>query len=108
MRPSLPDQPQSCEEIQALRREIARLAERSGIDLADRAVLRRVLDGNFCTGESPFGDRQPEHQLTTMLTLLFRLETSSSEDLGIVGLVGLWREHGRILAHCRTGQVLAG
>jgi len=32
-----------------------------------------------------------------MLILLFRLETSSSEDLGVDGLRRLWRQHSEIL-----------
>lgn len=108
MRPPLLDPPPNCEDIQALRRVIALFADRCAIDLDDRAVLRRVLDGDFCAAESPPGDRLKVQELSAMLTLLFRLEACSSEDLGITGLLGLWREHGRILARCRAGQLIAG
>ena len=108
MRETLLDPTASGEDIQALRRVIALFAERCAIDLDDRTVLRRVLDGNFCAAESPPGDRLKIQELSAMLTLLFRLEACSSEDLGISGLLGLWREHGRILARCRAGQLVAG
>lgn len=107
MRPPLVDPPSNCEDIQALRRVIAQLADHCAIDLSDRAVLRRVLDGDFCAAAAAPNDRRQIQELSAMLTLLFRLEASSSEDLGIAGLLGLWREHGRILARCRTGQLIA-
>lgn len=108
MRPPLLDPPPDYEDIQALRRVIAQLAGRCGIDLGDRAVLRRVLDGDFGNDQATPGDRQQVQELSAMLTLLFRLEACSSEDLGIDGLLGLWREHGRILARCRGEQRVAG
>ena len=108
MRPPLLDPPPDYEDIQALRRVIAQLARRCGIDLGDRAVLRRVLDGDFGNDQATPGDRQQVQELSAMLTLLFRLEACSSEDLGIDGLLGLWREHGRILARCRGEQRVAG
>ena len=108
MRPPLLDPPPDCEDIQALRRVIAHLAGRCAIDLTDRAVLRRVLDGDFGNDQATTGDRQQVQELSAMLTLLFRLEACSSEDLGIDGLLGLWREHGRILARCRGEQRVAG
>lgn len=108
MRPPLLDPPPDYEDIQALRRVIAQLAGRCGIDLGDRAVLRRVLDGDFGNDQAAPDDRQQVQELSAMLTLLFRLEACSSEDLGIAGLLGLWREHGRILARCRGDQLIAG
>ena len=105
MRPPLLDPPPDYEDIQALRRVIAHLAGRCAIDLTDRAVLRRVLDGDFGNDQAT---RQQVQELSAMLTLLFRLEACSSEDLGIDGLLGLWREHGRILARCRGEQRVAG
>ena len=107
MRPPLLDPPPDCEDIQALRRVIAHLAGRCAIDLSDRAVLRRVLDGDFCAAAAMPDDRRQVQELSAMLTLLFRLEACSSEDLGIDGLLGLWREHGRILARCRGEQRVA-
>ena len=108
MRPPLLDPPPDYEDIQALRRVIAQLAGRCGIDLGDRAVLRRVLDGDFGNDQAAPDNRQQVQELSAMLTLLFRLEACSSEDLGIAGLLGLWREHGRILARCRGEQRVAG
>lgn len=107
MRPPLLDPPPDYEDIQALRRVIAQLAGRCGIDLGDRAVLRRVLDGDFGNDQAAPDNRQQVQELSAMLTLLFRLEACSSEDLGIAGLLGLWREHGRILARCRGEQRVA-
>lgn len=49
-------------------------------------------------------DRQ---QLSTMLTLLFRLEASSSEDLGNTGLRRLWRQHRELLARFRGREPIA-
>ena len=108
MRRSLLDQPHGSEDIQALRRIIAQLAERCSVDLTDRETLRRLLDGDFSDGQAPRSDRQNMTELSAMLTLLFRLEASSSEDLGITGLRRLWREHARILARFRAGQAIAG
>jgi hypothetical protein len=39
-----------------------------------------------------------------MLTLLFRLESSSSEDIGIAGLHTLWRQHSEILERFRLWE----
>jgi len=108
MRPSLLDPPHSSEDIQTLRRIIAQLAERCSVDLTDRATLRRILDGDFSSGQTPLGDRPPMRDLSAMLTLLFRLEASSSEDLGITGLRRLWYEHARMLVRFRVGQPIAG
>jgi len=107
MRPSLLDQPHGSEDIQALRRIIAQLADHCGINLTDRATLRRILDGDFSDGRAPLGDRQSMPDLSAMLTLLFRLEASSSEDLGITGLRRLWREHARMLARFRVSRLIA-
>ena len=61
-------------------------------------------DGDFRAAKVPTGDRQKAQELSAMLTLLLRLEASSSEDLGIAGLHRLWHEHGKILARCRAGR----
>jgi hypothetical protein len=39
-----------------------------------------------------------------MMILLYRLEASSSEDLGVEGLRRLWRQHGEILARFQVGE----
>ena len=108
MRPSLLDPLHSSEDIQALRRIIAQLAERCSVDLTDRETLRRLLDGDFSDGPTPLGGHQDRRDLSAMLTLLFRLEASSSEDLGITGLRRLWHEHAKMLARFRVGQLIAG
>ena len=108
MRRSLLDQPHGSEDIQALRRIIAQLADHCGINLTDSATLGRLLDGDFSDGPTPLGGHQDRRDLSAMLTLLFRLEASSSEDLGITGLRRLWHEHAKILARFRVGQLIAG
>lgn len=104
MRKSIADLPHHCEDIQALRRVIAQLASRCGIDLTDRAALRALLDSDFSQCPGSGLHRQNCQELSAMLTLLFRLETSTSEDLGIAGLRRLWRLHGAVLARWRIGQ----
>ena len=86
MRTSIFDLPQSCEDILALRRVIAEFAGRCGIDLADGNALRSLLDGDFSECRAAGPQRQNCQELSAMLTLLLRLEASSSEDLGITGL----------------------
>ena len=108
MRPSLLDPLHSSQDIQALRRIIAQLAERCSVDLTDRETLRRLLDGDFSDDQPALGGYQDRRDLSAMLTLLFRLEASSSEDLGITGLRRLWHEHARMLARFRVGQLIAG
>ena len=108
MRPSLLDPLHSSEDIQALRRIIAQLADHCGINLTDSATLGRLLDGDFSDGPTPLGGHQDRRDLSAMLTLLFRLEASSSEDLGITGLRRLWHEHAKMLARFRVGQLIAG
>ena len=85
------------EELLPLRRMIVRLADRCGLDLADSSSVRRFLDGNLSLCQAPDWDRQSCHDLHSMITLLFRLEASSSEDLGIPGLRELWHQHNEIL-----------
>ena len=104
MKPSTQDLSQAPQDLVALRRAIALLADRCGVDLADRAALRRVLDGKFSDRQTALGKRQDAHDLSAMLTLLFRLEACSSEDLGITGLQRLWLLHGRMLERFRVGQ----
>ena len=108
MKPSSQDLPQSPQDLQALRRAIALLADRCGVDLTDRATLRRVLDGDYSDQPAALGKLQDVQDLSAMLTLLFRLEACSSEDLGITGLRHLWRLHGRMLARFRVAQAIVG
>lgn len=86
------------EDLHALRRVIARHADRYGLDLADRSAVRRFLDGDFAPGQTPARNYPAYQELRAMLVLLLRLEASSSEDLGIDGLHRLWRQHSEILA----------
>ena len=108
MKTSIPDLPHACDDLQALRRAIAQLADRCGINLLDGAALRRLLDDDFSDCRGGRRDLQYAQDLSAMLTLLFRLEASSSEDLGISGLRRLWRAHGTILAHFRAGLAAEG
>lgn len=86
------------EDLQALRRLIAHLAAQCGLDLSDKSAVRRFLDG---AQPAPGGAAETGEELRTMLILLFRLETCSSEDLGFEGLRRLWREHSATLARYR-------
>lgn len=82
------------EDLHALRRAIAQLAGRCSLNLDDRRALRLVLDGHLAGG----AELALLDELRTMLVLLHRLESSSSEDLGYSGLQRLWRQHDEILA----------
>ncbi|UCV09775.1 hypothetical protein [Dechloromonas denitrificans] len=82
------------EDLQALRRLIARLALPCGLDLSDKSAVRRFLDGAQAPGDAG----ETGQELRAMLILLFRLETCSSEDLGFAGLRRLWLEHSETLA----------
>lgn len=108
MTPSILDPNPGGEDLLALRRAITLLAKRCQIDLADRAALRRLLDGDFSDCRAVTGDVRDGQDLRALLTLLFRLEASSSEDLGIAGLRRLWRQHGKVLARFRPRRPRAG
>ena len=86
--------------LDPLRRMIVRLAERCRLDLADKPAVRRFLDGDFSRCEAPEWDTNSCGDLHSMITLLFRIEASSSEDLGIDGLHRLWQQHNALLASC--------
>ena len=94
------------EDILALRRVIAHQAERYGLDLTDRAAIRRFLDGDFSDGQPPARNYSAYQELSAMLVLLLRLEASSSEDLGIDGLRRLWHQHSEILARFHVREPL--
>jgi hypothetical protein len=89
--------PRPVEGLHALRRLIGELAPPCGLDLADRVAVRRFLDDEP-PSRSERTDPQSAAELRRMLILLFRLEASSSEDLGIEGLRRLWSQHGEIMA----------
>ena len=86
------------EDMQALRRLITQLAPQCGVDLSNRASIRHFLDADSANSRSESIDPQICQELRAMMILLYRLEASSSEDLGVEGLRSLWRQHGEILA----------
>jgi len=86
------------DDLKPLRRVIAQLADHCGVDIDDRSAIRQLMDGDFSQREAQGPDSKACQELRTMLTLLFRLEASSSEDLGIAGLHRLWHQHSEILA----------
>ena len=98
--------PNVSEDIAALRRLIERIAELYSLDLTDKAVIGLVLDGNLphCLVNS--GSPSLREELPAMLRLLFRLEASSSEDLGISGLHRLWCQHREVLARFHAGSLM--
>lgn len=96
----------ACEDILALRRVIAHLADRCDLDLADPYAVRHFLDGGCSHDQASAREQQDSDELRAMLTLLFRLEASSSEDLGIAGLHRLWMQHSEILARFRIQKPL--
>lgn len=81
--------------LRALRRLIAELANRCAIDLNDSDGIRKLLHHPV---ESERIDPQAVIELRNMLILLFRLEASSSEDIGIDGLRKLWHQYSETLA----------
>lgn len=96
------------EDIQVLRRLIAHLAPQCGLELGNRTAVRQFLDNDQPIGRSESIDPQICHELRAMLILLYRLEASSSEDLGVEGLRRLWRQHSEILArHQAAGKLSA-
>jgi len=90
------------EDMQALRRLIAQFAPQCGIDLGNRASIRHFLDNDLAASHSESIDPRICQELRTMMILLFRLEASSSEDLGVEGLRRLWHQHSEIMT--RYGQ----
>lgn len=86
----------------ALRQLITQLAPQCGVDLGNRTSIRHFMDSDPATGRSESIDPQVCQELRAMMILLYRLEASSSEDLGVEGLRRLWHQHGEIMA--RYGQ----
>lgn len=101
---SMPPGTQASKDLAALRRVIAELSERCCLDLADSSVIRLLMDGDLPHRQGPTPDSQTFQDLRAMLTLLFRLESSSSEDLGIDGLRTLWCRHREVLARFQIGE----
>jgi hypothetical protein len=92
------------EDMLALHRLIAQLAPQCGVDLGNRASIRHFLDADSATSRSESIDPQICQELRAMMILLYRLEASSSEDLGVEGLRRLWRQHGEILARFQVSE----
>ncbi len=95
------------EEMQPLRRLIVQLASQSGLDLSDRRAVRRFLDDEVMTGRGESVAPEICRELRAMLILLYRLEASSSEDLGVDGLIRLWHQHGEIIARFQSSGIAA-
>ena len=64
--------------------------------------VEKAVENDPATGRSESIDPQVCQELRAMMILLYRLEASSSEDLGVEGLRRLWHQHGEIMA--RYGQ----
>lgn len=86
------------EDMKGLRQLIARLAPQCAVDLGNRASIRLFLDNDLAASHNESVDPRICQELRAMMILLFRLEASSSEDLGVEGLRRLWRQHGEIMA----------
>lgn len=84
------------ENLQALRHLIRDLAPRCGFNLDDRNSIREFLDNRNNYAECLYPWLCAE--LRAMLILLFRLEASTSEDLGFHGMRKLWHQHDETLA----------
>lgn len=95
---AIPQTSHSSTELLALRRLIAELAGQCDLDLRNRVAIRHFLDDSPAAARSKSIDPQLCHELRAMLVLLYRLEGSSSEDLGFDGMRRLWRQHSETLA----------
>lgn len=82
----------------ALRSLITQLARQCDLDLTDKSAVRHFLDSEVTLSRGSLPDAQLGLELRAMLILLFRLEASSSEDLGFEGMRRLWLQHSEILA----------
>jgi hypothetical protein len=96
------------EDMQALHRLIVQLAPQCGVDLQNRQSIRRFLDDESAACRSESIDPQLCQELRAMMILRYRLEASSSEDLGVEGLRRLWRQHGEILARFQSSEPVSG
>ncbi|MDE1546597.1 hypothetical protein PTW32_14345 [Dechloromonas agitata] len=84
------------QELAALHQAIERLAARSCLDINAPSTIRHLMSGNFAA--LPEASPTLCGELRQMQTLLYRLEDSNSEDIGIAGLQRLRRQHGEIIA----------
>lgn len=99
MRPSHDEHP---EDLKALRHAIGRLAAECSLDLDSRPAIRRFLDNDPAGIPGRRGDPKACQELRHMLVLLYRLEASSSEDLGCSGMHRLWHQHDEIVRRFRN------
>ena len=112
MNQPIPSMPNASEDILALRHLIEHIASIHSLDLTDKAVVTRILDGDMShcrlnTGSSGCSSNDAlSEELPTMLRLLFRLEASSSEDLGNSGLRKLWSQYREILARFNARKIM--
>ena len=105
MRFSIPEAVNPSTELLALRRLIEDIARQNSIELSDRSVIARVMDGDDSLRQSSGMDHHLFQDLSSMLRLFYRLEASSSEDLGISGLGRLWERQREFLKRFRIGRV---
>lgn len=91
------------EDLQALRRVIEDLARQHRIDLSNPEVIARLTAGDATVCDAATIEPQRFAELSSMLRLLFRLQGSSSEDLGVSGLCRLWERHQEILRRFGSG-----
>lgn len=70
--------------------------------------MARIVDCDYAFCQSNGIDHRLYLDLSNMLRLLFRLEGSSSEDLGIYGLCRLWERHREILKRFNIGSQSLG
>jgi hypothetical protein len=93
-------------ESRPLIRVIRHYAERCALDLDDAPAVRRFMDCDSSRCNQPALQGDACRELRALLTLHFRLETSSSEDLGISGLRRLWHLQGEIVARFNEGRAI--
>ena len=84
----------SGDDLLALRTHIGRMAIVCGVDISHEDNVSLLLAGDY--SQCHEHGREAE-VLRAMLVLLYRLESSVSEDLGIDGLVSLWQQHNSVL-----------
>lgn len=84
----------SGDDLLALRTHIRRIAIVCGVDISRDENVGRLLAGDF--SQCRAHGREAE-VLRALLVLLYRLETSVSEDIGIDGLISLWQQHSALL-----------
>lgn len=84
----------SGDDLLALRTHIDRLAIACDLDISHGDTVTRLLAGEF---SHDLDHGREVEVLRALLVLLYRLEASASEDLGIDGLVRLWQQHNKVL-----------